>query len=469
MTGAIAPIAALLISVALLLMGNGLQGTLLPVRASIESFSELDIGVMGSAYFIGFALGCYYGPHLVRRAGHIRTFTAMVAVASSSVLAHALIVSPVLWWCLRSLTGLCFAVLYLVIESWLNEKSTNQNRGMVFSIYTVINLTVITLGQMMLTLDEPTDFPLFALSSILLSIAAVPVAMTVAPAPSPIATTTVRFSRLYKLSPVGMIGCFAVGLANGAFWGLAPVYAQGGVTDVSAVAIFMSITVIAGAVGQFPLGRLSDRMDRRRVIAFALLGAAAAGIGLVLIDPTWKQAVFAVAFIYGMFAFPLYSLSVAHTNDHIDASGYVEAASGLLMVFALGAVVGPIAASVFMQFTGNSGLFMFTVCVHIATVIFTVYRMRKKSAPPIEEHIGFADALRVAQTVSNIDPLSIPEDSEKDQSGRKVDSAETEDSSAPETSIDAEKIDSSAETVGPDAIGDIPKSGETGISKKPES
>lgn len=406
MTRTIAPIAALLISVALLLMGNGLQGTLLPVRASIESFSSLDIGVMGSAYFVGFALGCYFGTHLVRRAGHIRTFTAMVAIASSAVLAHAIIVSPVLWWCLRALTGLCFAVLYLVIESWLNEKATNQNRGLVFSIYTIINLTVVTIGQLMLTLDEPTDFPLFALSSILLSIAAVPVAMTVAPAPGPIATTSVRFARLYKLSPVGMLGCFAVGLANGSFWGLAPIYAQGGTTDVTAVAIFMSITVIAGAVGQFPLGWLSDRMDRRRVITVALLGAAAAGLGLVFIDPGLKYAVFAVAFIYGMFAFPLYSLSVAHTNDHIDASGYVEAASGLLMIYALGAIIGPISASLFMQFIGNSGLFVFTVCVHTLAVMFTLYRMRKQSAPPLSEHIGFADALRVAQTVSNIDTMS---------------------------------------------------------------
>ena len=412
MTSVVAPIAALLISVALLLMGNGLQGTLLPVRASIEAFSEIDIGIMGSAYFVGFALGCYYGTHIVRRAGHIRTFTAMVAVASSAVLAHAIIVSPILWWCLRALTGLCFAVLYLVIESWLNEKATNENRGTVFSIYTIINLTVITIGQLMLTLDEPTDFPLFALSSILLSIAAVPVAMTTASAPKPIATTSVRFVRLYRLSPVGMMGCLTVGLANGAFWGLAPIYAQGETGDVTAVAIFMSITVIAGAVGQYPLGRLSDRMDRRRVIAISLLGAAVAGIGLVLINPAWQHAVFAVTFIYGMFAFPLYALSVAQTNDRIDASSYVEAASGLLMVYAIGAVIGPIVASLFMKFIGNAGLFTFTVLVHVAALIFTLYRIRHQSAAPLEEHIDFADAIRVAQTVSNIDPLSHPEKTE---------------------------------------------------------
>ena len=475
MTRTIAPIAALLISVALLLMGNGLQGTLLPVRASIEAFSELDIGVMGSAYFIGFALGCYYGTHLVRRAGHIRTFTAMVAVASSAVLAHAMIVSPVLWWVLRALTGLCFAVLYLVIESWLNEKATNENRGTVFSIYTIINLTVITVGQMMLMLDDPTDFPLFALSSILLSVAAVPVAMTAASAPSPIATTTVRFVHLYKLSPVGMFGCFAVGLANGAFWGLAPVYAQGGTTDITAVAIFMSITVIAGAVGQFPLGRLSDRMDRRRVILVALAGAAAAGLGLVFIDPGWKYAVFGIAFLYGMFAFPLYSLSVAHTNDHIDASGYVEAASGLLMVYALGAVVGPISASLFMQVIGSSGLFVFTVCVHIVAIVFTIYRMRVSSAPPIEEHIGFADALRVSQTVSNIDPLSHPGEASSataSEAGKQADRAGEPDES--ETQQESEESRATDEPTAPGGAEESRASGEpaapedSGESEQPE-
>ena len=186
---------------------------------------------------------------MVRRAGHIRTFTAMVAIASTAVLAHALVVSPLLWWLLRVATGLCLAVLYLVIESWLNEMASNENRGLVFSIYTVINLTVVTIGQMMLVLDEPTAFSLFAVSSILLSLAAVPVAMTTAPVPGPVASVDIRFLRLYRISPVGMVTCLAVGLANGSFWGMAPVYAQGDGGDSSSVAIFSSSRcVLAWAV-----------------------------------------------------------------------------------------------------------------------------------------------------------------------------------------------------------------------------
>ncbi|HKK51111.1 MAG TPA: MFS transporter, partial [Myxococcota bacterium] len=169
MTAVLAPIFALLLSAALLLMGNGLQGTLLPVRAALEGYSAVEIGVLGSAYFLGFALGCLYGPRMIRRAGHVRAFAAMVAIASTVVLAHAILLSPWAWWGLRILTGGCFATLFMIIESWLNEKSTNENRGFVFSVYTIINLTVITIGQLMLLMDEPTDFPLFSVSSILVS------------------------------------------------------------------------------------------------------------------------------------------------------------------------------------------------------------------------------------------------------------------------------------------------------------
>lgn len=414
----IAPVAALLVSISLLLMGNGLQGALLPVRASFEAFSAVDIGVMGSAYFIGFGLGCYYGPHIVRRAGHIRTFTAMVAVASSVVLIHSIVVTPSLWWLFRALTGACFAILYLVIESWLNEKSSNENRGQIFSIYTIINLTVVTVGQMMLVMDEPTDFPLFALASILVSLAAVPVALTKSAAPAPIATVKIRLRHLYHLSPVGLFGCLVVGLANGAFWGLAPVYAQGDSADVTNVAIFMSITVIAGAIGQWPLGHLSDRMDRRRVILLACVGAAIAGLGLASLDPEWQKTGIALTFLYGLFAFPLYSLCVAHTNDHIDPSGYVEAAGGLLMVYAIGAVIGPLIASLFMKFIGNPGLFAFTVCAHVAAILFTCYRIRCRVAPQREARSSFDDAARAALTVAAIDTMSHPGVPDEKREGR---------------------------------------------------
>lgn len=412
MAAAVAPVAALLLSVAFLLMGNGLQGTLLPVRANLEAFGALNIGVLGSSYFLGFAIGCLYGPHVVRRAGHIRTFTAMVAIASCVVLGHALVVNSIVWWLLRAATGVCFAVLFMVIESWLNEKSTNETRGFIFSVYTIVNLTVITLGQLMLVLDEPSDFPLFALASILVSLAAVPVALTKAQAPAPIAAVKIRIGHLYRLSPVGVVGCLAVGAVNGSFWALGPVFAQGDGASAADVAYFMSIVVIAGAIGQWPLGRLSDRTDRRKVIVMSSIGAAMAGIGMVVLSRFWDPGILAAAFLFGLFAFPLYALSVAHMNDFVQPEGYVEAAGGLLLLYAMGAVVGPLLASFVIRFVGTDSLFAFTACVHALVAVFAAYRMRRRAPAPQEEHIPFADALRVAQTVSTVDPLSQDETTE---------------------------------------------------------
>ncbi|MDH3476243.1 MAG: MFS transporter [Rhodospirillales bacterium] len=418
MPAALAPVTALLLSVALLLMGNGLQGTLLPVRAQLEFFSTLDIGVLGSSYFLGFAAGCYLGPYVVRRAGHIRTFTAMVSLASAVALAHALVLDPFVWWFLRALTGFCFAVLYMVIESWLNEKSTNENRGFVFSIYTIINLTVVTVGQMMLTLGSPTAFPLFAVASILVSLAALPVALTNAPAPAPIATVQIRVRRLYQSSPVGFAGALAVGLANGSFWSLAPVFAQSNIFIVgtTGIALFMSTAVIAGAAGQWPLGRLSDKIDRRKVIVITCAGAALSGIGMSIFSDNWEQAVFVFSFLFGIFAFPLYSLCAAHMNDAVETGGFVEASSGLLLLYATGAVFGPLMASATMRFTGPEGLFLYTSAVHAVMAIFAVYRMRQRARPPEEAREPFADSIRVAQTVATLDPLGkSPEGEDSEQ------------------------------------------------------
>ncbi|MFT5487555.1 MAG: MFS family permease [Alphaproteobacteria bacterium] len=411
----VAPFAALLLSVALLLMGSGLQGTLLPIRAGIEGYSALDIGILGSSYYLGFALGCLGGPHVVRRVGHIRAFAALAAAAACVVLIHALIVNPAIWWFLRAGTGFCLAVLYMVIESWLNEKSTNENRGLVFSTYTIINLTVTTAGQLMLMFDDPKNFPLYALASILIALAVVPVALTTSAAPAPIAAVKIRIRHLYRLSPVGVVGCAAVGLVNGSFWTLAPVFAHADGGSVANVALFMSIAVIAGAIGQWPLGLLSDRIDRRKVIVLASIGAALAGAGMVALAHTFAAGTLVFAFLFGIFALPLYTLCVAHLNDFVEPAGYIEAASGLLLVYALGAVAGPMVASLAIRFIGIESLFGYTACVHLAMAAFAYYRLRERAPAPKEEHINFADAIRFATTVSAVDPLSVAPQAELEQ------------------------------------------------------
>jgi len=407
MIATLAPVSALLLSVVFLLMGNGLQGTLLPVRAQLELFSTTDIGILGSFYFLGFAAGCYFGPLVVRRAGHIRTFAAMVSLASTATLVHVLVLEPVFWWPVRAITGFCFAVLYMVIESWLNEKSTNETRGTVFSIYTVINLFVLTVGQMMLTLADPKAFPLFAVASILVSIAALPVALTKSPAPAPIASVQIRIRYLFKSSPVGVVGALVVGFANGSFWSLAPVFAQSNsaVAGTSGIAIFMSISVIAGAMAQWPFGWLSDRIDRRKVIVIVCVGAAAMGIGMAVLGQRWENAAYVFSFLFGLFAFPLYAICAAHMNDSVEEGGFVEAAGGLLLLYGTGAVIGPILASASMRLVGGEGLYFFTAVAHMAMAGFAIYRLGRRERRPEAEREPFADSVRIAQTVATIDPL----------------------------------------------------------------
>lgn len=416
MIRSIAPVLTLLISTALLLMGNGLQGTLLPVRGELEGFSPLTLGVLGSSYFVGFMAGCFGGPSVIARAGHVRAFAAAVAIASAVVLVHALTMNAAIWWILRVITGACFATLFMIIESWLNEKSTNEDRGLVFSLYTIIQLTVITLGQLMLMSAEPEEFPIFSVASILISLSVVPLALTRASVPEPIQQTGIGFWRLYQTSPIGVVGCLIVGLTNGSFWSLAPLFVQSGGGEIRDVAIFMSATVIGGALGQWPLGRLSDRIDRRRVIQIAGFGAAIAGISLAWPIAESASMILAGGVAYGVFAFPLYAISVAHTNDFVDPEGYVEAASGLLLVFALGAVVGPVVASTLIANWGAETLFLFTGIIHASFVLYVAVRMPMRKRPAEDDRIAFAEALLVSATTSTVDPLTPVEDEEQESS-----------------------------------------------------
>ncbi|MBM3585702.1 MAG: MFS transporter [Alphaproteobacteria bacterium] len=414
MTKALAPVAALLLGVGILLTGNGLQGTLLPLRARLEDFDVVDIGVLGSAYFVGFVLGCLVGPYLVRRAGHIRTFAALTAIASTVVLAHPLALSPIAWWIMRATTGFCFAGLYLVIESWLNERSNNQNRGLIMAVYTIINLTVITLGQMMITLYDPSEFALFNIASILVSLAAVPVAMSAAPGPAPVEGVRLRPTHLLKLSPVGFVGCFAVGVTNGSFWSLGPLFAADIGMDTTGIAVFMSATVLGGALLQWPLGRLSDRMDRRKVIALACLLAGGAGAALVAWAIRDIDMVIPAAVVFGAFTFSIYALCAAHANDFATHGSFVEMASGLLLVNGIGSVLGPIAAAFFMEGYGPAGLFVVTAVVHVAMAGFALYRLAVRKAVPDDLKPVFVAAAPGAVT---LDPRAEHPDQTPAQAG----------------------------------------------------
>jgi MFS family permease len=397
-------VAPLLLGVAILLTGQGLQGTLLPVRANLEGFSTLSIGLMGGAYFFGFTLGCLRGSTLLRRVGHIRVFAAMTAAASAVPLLHGLWVETWLWWLLRFVTGYCFAVLYVVIESWLNEQATNETRGTVFSAYTLITLTVLAAGQQMLLLYDPQQMALFAIASAIVSMAAIPVVLSVAPTPVQ-AEEKVRLDlrRLFRISPAGALGCLASGLANGPFWALAPVFVAGYSSDVSLVAWFMTSAVLGGAVGQWPLGFWSDRVDRRWVIAFAATMGMLVGLASWLffshLTPVLLMALGAA---WGAVAFPLYAVSVAHSNDHARPGEYVMISSGLLLMYGIGAIGGPFIASLAMQMVGSGGLFLYTAVIHVLLLGYIAFRFFKREPVHEEEHRKFVDALAGTQTASHV-------------------------------------------------------------------
>lgn len=402
MTKALAPVAILLISVSILLTGQGLQGILLPVRASLEDFSTIAIGTMGAAYFFGFTVGCLKGGELLRRVGHVRVFLAMSALASASPLLHGLIIQPVVWGSLRMLTGFCFAVLYVVIESWLNELSDNENRGVIFSTYAMITLTVFAAGQMMTLLYDPAGLQLFIIASVLVSIGAVPIALSTSPIPEQPQSVSVDVKRLFEISPSGALGCLVAGLANGSFWALAPVYATSVINTVEIAAWFMTSAAIGGAIAQWPLGLLSDVAGRRKVLIAVSLAGGIVGLLLFLAEPVlnFTSANLLAAF-WGALAFPLYTIAVAYANDFAEAGEYVMVSSGLLLMYGIGATIGPFAASALMTMQGTGSLFLFTALVHVALVAYVMIRFLRRHTQATQQ-IAFSDALSAAQTASQV-------------------------------------------------------------------
>lgn len=403
MIRAIASVAALLFGTAILLTGQGLQGTLVPVRAALENFSTISIGLIGATYFLGFTFGCWKGALLIRGAGHVRVFAAMTAIASATPLLHGLWVNPWIWGLLRSISGFCFAVLYLVIESWLNERSTNENRASVFSAYVLINMTVLGVGQQMLLFYDPLDLNLFALASVLVSLAAVPVALSKSENPQPIEEAKLNFRYLYKNSTVGMLGSLVCGLANGSFWALAPVFSVAISGDISLTANFMTAVVFGGAVGQWPLGWLSDRIDRRIVLGGISFVGVIIGIIIWLMAADISNAgLIALAAMWGALAFPIYSIAVAHANDRAAVGNFVMVSAGLLMMYGIGAILGPFIASAMMSYGSPGYLFLFTGSVHFLLAIYVVSRLFLRTQPAETEHKPFSDALASTQTRSQI-------------------------------------------------------------------
>ena len=411
MTKSLAPFFSLLLAVGILLLGNGLFGTLVPIRGDIDGFSNSMLGLVGAFYFAGFMAGSLLCPYGIRRVGHIRSFAVFAALASIAPILHALTVEPIIWLLLRAITGYCFAGLYMIIESWLNEQATNENRGSLLGIYMVVNFMAIMLGQLMLNIADPAGFELFAIVTILTSLALIPVALTTSVQPAPLTSIGIGFKELWKISPVGVMGCFVVGLTNSPFWTLGPVFAREAGLDIQGVSFFMSIAVLGGTLVQVPVGRLSDRVDRRWVLIAALLGAALASGYLASAGANQMTGVFIGSFAFGSFALSLYGLCVAQANDHAAGHQFVAVSGGLLMVYSVGAVVGPVTISALMPFFGVGLVFGFPVAVYLPFIGFILYRMQVSAPVP---DVDKEDYVVVAISRTGPAPLEFDRRSESD-------------------------------------------------------
>lgn len=386
---AIISIATLLFGVAIILTGNGLVGTLLGVRGQLEGFSSLVLGMISGGYFIGFVLGTFQVPKMIRQFGHIRVFSALASIASVTTLMHGLFVHSGFWFVLRIASGICIVGVYIVIESWLNEQTTNEQRGHVFSAYMTTTLVGLGIGQVLLLAGDIGDLHLFALGSVLLSLGLVPLALTPVKEPPIVAAQRLGLRKMYEISPLGIVGAVFAGVSSGAFWGLGPVFAAGIGLDAGGIAAFMSLTIAGGVAMLYPVGRLSDHFERRRILAHVcvLSAIAAAGAALLIrLDPLWALA---GGFAYGAFVFNIYALSAAHTNDHVEHAQMLEVTSTLQLLWGSGAIAGPILAGFIMHWTGPEALLPFIAVAALSPALFARYRMAVSKAIPIDEQGDF--------------------------------------------------------------------------------
>lgn len=402
-------ILALLVSMAILQLGTGLFGTLLGYRASLEGFSRDAIGGLMAAYYLGFMIGTRLGVRLIMAVGHIRTFAAAAAVVSVVILIHPIVIETYTWAGLRFVAGLAIAGIFVVIESWLNGQATNETRGRVFSTYMLVNMLAMAGGQLFLQAASPAGPILFSLAAMLFAFSLVPVCVSTIKSPDVTEEFTERLSllALYRASPLGVAGCFAVGLVNSSIWALGPSFAYDVGFDAAKVSYFMATILIGGVVLQWPIGYLSDLFDRRVVIAGVLVASMFASFAIAFFG-TSELALFGLAALFGGMMLSLYSLCVSHTNDWIKPEAVVGASGGLLFVFGVGAIIGPLAGGYLSENVGPHALFMYTGGVCLVLLFFTAWRLLRRASPPADDKTDFVSVARTTPVVLSLYPRDEP-------------------------------------------------------------
>ncbi len=386
------PVLALLSGTLFLFLGNGLQGLLLPLRGTLEGYSNETLGLLGTTWAAGFVVGCFVAPNVVRRIGHVRAFSGFLALICLNVLLTGLLVDQTAWLILRAITGFCTAGTSMIIESWLNERATPESRGTIFSFYISITLFGVVGGQMIVPFSDVTTATLFMICGILYSIAALPTTLSKAASPQPLKRARLDLKGLFRNSPISFIGILLIGIANGAYGTLSAVFGTQAGLSQSSVAAMVSITIFAGAIMQFPAGRLSDRLDRRHVLAGLSAAAALAGLAVVLVRPTGSYDIIILVAIYGAAANSLYPIAVAHANDFAAPEDFVKISGGLLLLYGIGTIIGPTLSGPVMTWAGPHALFLVTAIAHILITAYAIIRSRQRAPVPAAEREAYAAA-----------------------------------------------------------------------------
>ena len=383
------PILSLLRGTAFLLAASGLHGLLLPLRGQAEGFSTAVLGLLGTAWAGGFVTGCFLAPRLVRRAGHVRAFGAFAASGAIIALLTGLWIHEVAWIVLRAATGFTMAGAFMVIESWLNEKATNENRGTVFGLYMMVTYASIMAGQMIVATGDVRTDSLFMVAGIFFCLALLPTAMSSAATPKPLEDVSLDVKALYVNSPVASVGCVLIGVANGAWGTLGAVYGARIGIATAEIALMMSLVVVAGAALQLPIGRISDQTDRRYVLAAAATGAALFASLVLFVAPRSAVVVIAMTACYGALAYTLYSLAVAHANDHASPENFVKVSGGLLLLYGFGTMIGPVIGATLMSWMRPESVFLATALAHVSLAVYTLVRISRRAPVPVDAREAF--------------------------------------------------------------------------------
>lgn len=376
-----------------LMLGGGLQGTLLGVRATLEGFSAPVIGIVMSCYYVGYLAGTMASPHLVRQVGHVRVFAAFTAVASVTILLQSMFLDPIFWGLMRLGSGICFAGIYVVAESWLNERASRANRGELLAAYMVILYIGLGASQFLFILADARTSSLFILVSVLISLAVVPMALMVQRTPDIVVPARVRYRDLYRNSPLGVVAVTLSGMVSAILFSIGPVYARLLGFGPQGVASFMGVSILAAVITQLPIGRLSDRVDRRTVIGMVCLfstivAALLASVG----DSLPRPAFLALSAIFGGLALTLYSLAISHVNDHLEAAQMVDSSSALIMLNGFGAVAGPVLAGSLIAAYGPPAYFTMLAGLMGALTIYDVWRKLRRKPVAVDQKGPFISA-----------------------------------------------------------------------------